>query len=139
MASLPKPFQRFNPRQVLGLLFSSLLAVACGSPKQFNAFPAADWREDRLGCTGRREALAGELEAIRRDLRGLTEPEILGLLGKPDSQELQGRGQKYFVYYLEKGPQCENARAVSQARTVAIRLNALGLVTELTYQRGQPR
>ncbi|MBC7921927.1 MAG: hypothetical protein H7Z75_12665 [Ferruginibacter sp.] len=138
MKPLPTPFQPFNPRGVLGLLIGSLLAVACGSPKQFN-FPAADWQRDRLGCTGRREALAGELEAIRRDLRGLTEPEILGLLGKPDAQALQGRGQKYFVYYLETGPQCDNARAVSQARTVAIRLNALGFVTELTYQRGQPR
>ena len=128
----------FNARQVLGWLVGSLLAVACGPPKQFD-FPAADWQGDRLGCTGRREALAGELEAIRRDLRGLTEPEILDLLGKPDSQALQGRGQKYFVYYLEKGPQCENERAAPQARTVAIRLNALGFVTELTYQRGQPR
>ena len=130
-------FLRIYSRAISWLLFL-LLCQACHSPKQFDHFDAHSWRSDPLGCKGNRQRLAAEFEKIRRELRGLSQTEITELLGKPDIQGLYTRHQKFFVYYLEKGPQCQHSQAESTARTIAVRFGALGYVTEVSYQQGRP-
>jgi hypothetical protein len=118
--------------------FLILIGQACSSPKQFNAFDSTSWRNDPFGCRGERLRLTNDFEKIRRSLRGLSQSDITDLLGKPDFQGLYTRHQKFFVYYMEKGPQCQHAQAESTARTVAVRFGALGNVTEVSYQQGRP-
>ncbi len=130
-------FLRIHARVISWLLFL-FLCQACHSPKKFDRFDAPGWRSDPLGCKGNRQRLAVEFEKIRRELRGLSQTEIMELLGKPDIQGLSTRHQKFFVYYLVTGPQCQNPPAESTARTVAVRFGALGYVTEVSYQQGRP-
>lgn len=60
------------------------------------------------------------------------------ILGKPDIHQLGGRNQKYYVYFLEKGPQCDDITQNSSALKVILRFNAVGLLSEITYQNDLP-
>ncbi|MES2732610.1 MAG: hypothetical protein V4714_12710 [Bacteroidota bacterium] len=120
-----------------------VVVTGCHSSSKFDwvasrHFKAEAWQQDKLGCLGQRDKLKQAFEAIRRDLRGSSQDEIIELLGKPDIQKLQTRHQKFFVYYLENGSQCQNPEASSQARTVVIRFNAIGYASEITYSQGRP-
>ena len=55
-----------------------------------------------------------------------------------DIQQLAERNQENYVYFLEKGPQCEAIKNPSKARTMAFRSSAMGLTTEITFQQGLP-
>ena len=128
---------------ITALLSTSWIALACdSSPKsdwaQGRPFHADVWKKDKLGCQGQREKLATEFDSIRRNLRGMSQDQLLKVLGNPDFQKLQTRNQKLYIYFVEKGEQCQNAQANSKARTVAIRFNAIGYATEITYQQGKP-
>ncbi len=59
-------------------------------------------------------------------------------LGKPDIHQLAGRNQKYYVYFLEKGPQCDDITQKSSALKMILRFNAVGLLSEITYQNDLP-
>jgi hypothetical protein len=126
---------RTHSRVLFLLVF---LCQACQAPKKFDQFDSNGWKSDRLGCQGNRQRLVAEFEKIRRELRGLSQSDITELLGKPDLQGLYTRNQRFFVYYLESGPQCQDAQAPSTARTVAVRFGALDYVTEISYQQGRP-
>ncbi|MFN8353876.1 MAG: hypothetical protein U0Y10_05510 [Spirosomataceae bacterium] len=97
------------------------------------------WRSDRGGCHEFRTTQMTTLKAAEGLIKGLTQNEVAEALGKPDRQQLADRNQKFFVYFLEKGPHCDDIKQVSEARSVAFRFSALGLVTEITYQNGMPR
>jgi len=125
------------------LLSAFWIALACDqSPKsdwgQARQFHADVWKKDKLGCQGQREKLSAEFDSIRRNLRGMSQDEILKVLGRPDFQNLQTRNQKLYIYFVENGEQCQNVQANSKARTVVIRFNAVGYATEITYQQGKP-
>lgn len=112
--------------------------ISCQEEKKFPNFQAEAWRQDKLGCLGTRQMLAQDFDSIRRDLNGLSQNQLLDILGRPDFQVLYKRNQKFYIYYLEPGNQCQGKPESSQARTVAIRLSALEKVTEVTYQNGKP-
>jgi hypothetical protein len=59
-------------------------------------------------------------------------------LGKPDRQLLAERNQEYYLYFLEEGTHCIKESNESLAKSVAIRFNAVGLASEITFQEGQP-
>ncbi len=101
---------------------------ACGKDLSVAGMDAQKWREDAHGCKGYREKVAGLLIEQRKNLIGANEKEIQHLLGKPDSRELQTRGQLYFVYEIKAGKGCENA---GNPRLLRIRFDALNRVTEL--------
>ncbi|CAA9221042.1 MAG: hypothetical protein AVDCRST_MAG56-400 [uncultured Cytophagales bacterium] len=113
--------------------------AACGSPKQIDGFDSAAWQADRLGCGGGRKALSQPFDSIRRQLKGLTQNELLDVLGKPDFQRLYQRNQKFYVYFLEPGAQCGGNADASRARTAVIRFSAIELVTEVYYDNGKPQ
>lgn len=71
--------------------------------------------------------------------KGLTQEEVLEVLGKPDFQRLYQRNQKFYVYFTEPGPQCEGNADASRARTVVLRFSAIELVTEVYYDSGKPK
>ena len=111
--------------------------IACTESKTFENFDAATWKQDKLGCQGERKRLAGDFEKIRRELLGLTQEEVLRLLGRPDFQLLLERTQKAYVYFVEPGVQCEGDRENSKARTVSFRFNAVNRATEVVYGEGK--
>lgn len=115
-----------------------IVLAGCGSPKQLEGFDSAAWKSDRMGCQGTRKSMRGQSDAIRLQLRGLSQDEVLDVLGKPDFQRLYQRNQKFYVYFVEPGPQCEGRSDASQARTLILRLSAIELVTEAYYETGKP-
>lgn len=123
-------------------LFGVLIAVyllGCGpAPDTFGKLDLKKWRSDRGGCKGVRAALEPDFRAELQNLKGKTANTIGEWLGRPDANLLAERNQKFYVYYLEKGPQCEQVGAKSRSRSVALRMSAVGVVTEITFQNGLP-
>ena len=65
-------------------------------------------------------------------MRGLKAEQIEEYLGKPDAQELYNRSQRYYIYFLEPGPKCENALEDPQA--LFVRFSAVGIANEFTIR-----
>jgi hypothetical protein len=124
-----------NHRSLLVLLFFCGM-IACTSKPTLENFDTDRWKADRGGCRGERALMLPALEANLAKFKGASSNHIGELLGRPDAQALAARNQEYYIYYLEKGPQCD--KLASQARTVAFRFSAIGLATEITFQQGQP-
>jgi len=112
--------------------------ISCSTPDRLGKLDLARWRDDRGGCKGDRLAQVAEFKAVREELKGKMANDINKILGLPDVNQLADRNQKFYVYFLENGPHCTDPKIKSQARSVALRISAIGLVTEITFQRGEP-
>ncbi len=122
-------------------LFVGLLLTlfACENPPtKLGNLDLATWRTDRNGCSGLRMKQLANFKAISQSLKGKSSNEISALLSRPDVNQLADRNQKFYVYFLETGPQCAQRGAQTDAQSVALRMSAVGLVTEITYQNGMP-
>ena len=124
------------------ILFWAILLIGlsgCGSaPDQFGKLDLKKWRGDRGGCNGVRATLVPGFKAEIQKLKGKTANTIGELLGRPDVNQIADRNQKFYIYFLEKGTHCDQAGGKSTSRSVAIRMSAIGLATEITFQNGIP-
>lgn len=120
----------------------SLLIVGafaqCSTEDRFGQLDLKKWRSDRGGCNGVRATLEPAFKAEVQNLKGKTSNTLGDWLGRPDANVLADRNQKFYVYYFERGPQCEQPGAKSKSRSVAIRFSAMGIATEITFQNGLP-
>ncbi len=121
-------------RLILCLAMMAIL-VSCGSG-ELVGFDADSWKNDANGCNGRRVAMKSIFEEQADKLIGLQENKLKAMLGKPDKQELYVRSQKFFVYYLEPGPLCENSTEFPL--TLHIRFNSLGNTNEVFLENARP-
>ena len=126
-------------RGTLLVAFFGLLLSSCyPAPDTFGKLDAKAWRSDRRGCNNVRAKLVDDLRAEVENLKGKAANDIGGILGGPDINQIADRNQKYYVYYLQPGPQCNDTKAQPSAPTVALRMSAMGVVTEITFQNGLP-
>ncbi|MFM1934057.1 MAG: hypothetical protein RL360_937 [Bacteroidota bacterium] len=119
-----------------GLLL--VLFTACTNQPDLNGFDVEAFKKDRGACLGTREKQIDWLKTHKMTWKGVSSNDLEDILGKPDIQQLADRNQEYYVYFLEKGEQCENIKNPSMARTMAFRFSAMGLTTEITFQQGLP-
>lgn len=113
--------------------------ASCRDKKvDFGKFDLQSFKTDRGGCEGKRVNLIEELKTIRPKILGLTENQIYETLGRYDFQILSRRNEKIFVFFLEKGPQCESIQNATQARSMILYFNASSLVKEVSFQFGSP-
>ena len=113
--------------------------MGCSSPPdRLGRLDLVKWRSDRSACAGIRPALVEDFKAEQPNLMGKFADEVGRVLGKPDIHQLGRRNQKFYVYFLEKGPQCEDITRKSPALKVILRFNAVGLLSEITYQNDLP-
>jgi hypothetical protein len=125
--------------RVLCILLLVTTTLACSSaPDQFGKLDLKKWRGDRGGCTGIRATLLPDFKAEIQNLKGKTTNTIGELLGRPDINQIADRNQKFYIYFLEKGTHCDQNGLKSNSRSVALRMSAIGLVTEITFQNGVP-
>ena len=96
------------------------------------------FKEDRGGCDNKRMAMQTALENVKDSLLTHSENELLATLGRYDFQILDRKNEKIFMFYLEPGPHCEQIQNESSARSMAIYLNSVSLVKEVTFQNGLP-
>lgn len=120
--------------KILFLTLFSLLSACSDAPEKIGNLDLKKWRGDRGGCNDARKTLEGDLRAVEKELKGKFADGVGELLGRPDIQQLGERNTKFYVYFLEKGPQCENMQSRSEARKVILKFNAVGLLSEITYQ-----
>jgi hypothetical protein len=115
------------------MLISGL--IACSSPPdKLGVLDLNKWRSDRGGCNNVRSTLQKDFKAVQGQLKGKFADDIGELLGRPDIHQLGERNVKFYVYFLEKGPQCQDMSKKSGAKKVILKFNAVGLLSEITYQ-----
>jgi outer membrane protein assembly factor BamE (lipoprotein component of BamABCDE complex) len=115
-----------------------LLSNCSSTPDTFGKLDLKKWRSDRGGCNSVRQTILPGFRAEIQNLKGKTANTIGDLLGRPDINQIADRNQKFYIYFIEKGIHCDTPGAKSNSRSVAIRFNAIGLATEITFQNGIP-
>jgi hypothetical protein len=115
-----------------------LLLSACTKQPKLDGIDLVKWKADFGGCKGDRLLMRDRLKELKEELKGTSAADMAQILGNPDLDQLADRNQKYYVYFLESGEHCLNIKQKSQARSMAIRFSAIGLATEVTFQKGTP-
>lgn len=107
-------------------LFTFLLCLtACSKPlPELQGIDLAVWQQDKNACNGKRLLMEAAITTEKDKLKGLSEMDVVELLGKPDVHELYRRNQKFFYYYVTPGPDCADPE--EQSRKLEIRFNAMG-------------
>lgn len=115
-------------------LFFCVTFYSCNKPPDISNFDEEAWRADKMACLNTRSGLEKKIMAVKDELKGLSQQEIVELLGRPEMQELYTRGQKFFIYYLTPAPDCrkgQNTTIDGMVRLLYIRFSALNQVNEL--------
>ena len=123
------------------VLIISILTIfsACSTKERhFGKFDFSAWKSDRNACNAVRTNMVEDLKKLKEELKGLSQNEVFEYFGRYDLQLLDARNTKAFVYFLEKGEQCETTKKTSQARTMVLRFNAVSLVNEVDFMVGIP-
>ncbi|WP_206019640.1 hypothetical protein [Runella sp. SP2] len=103
-------------------------------PDKIGTLDLKKWRSDRGGCEGIRKNQLGDFKKIEAQLLKKHIDEVGQLLGRPDIHQLAGRDQKFYVYFFEKGPHCNDITKKSEGPKVILRFNAIGYLAEVTHQ-----
>lgn len=119
--------------QKLLLLSVILLVISCGkvSPT-FEGIDLSQWKEDKFGCKGVRLAARDQFVQQQEKLKGLTEAEIIALLGRPDHNELYKRNQKFYHYFIASQEKCPETKSATLKMT--LRFNAMGRAKEVAFE-----
>ncbi|MEN9960607.1 MAG: hypothetical protein RL045_859 [Bacteroidota bacterium] len=125
-------------RILTALALLLLISVSCTNQPDLTGFDVEGFKKDRGSCLGTREKQIDWLKTHKMTWKGVSSNDLEDILGKPDIQQLADRNQEYYVYFLEKGPHCNQMTNPSKARTMAFRFSAMGLTTEITFQQGLP-
>jgi hypothetical protein len=118
--------------------FIIFLLASCTKKPVLVGLDVALFKNDRGACQGHRVQQIVWLKTNKMTWKGVSSNDVEDILGKPDIQQLADRNQEYYIYFLEKGEQCEKITNPSQAKSMAFRFSAIGLVTEITFQNGIP-
>ncbi len=111
------------------LLSSLLICVACSKPApELADFNLDTWKDDLKGCKGNRVQYLKPLDAQRDKLKGLSERDLIKVLGRPDRNDLSQRHEKYYSYFIEPAPECKGDSATT---ILEIRFNATGVSKEV--------
>lgn len=113
------------------LRFSAFLFVcfACSKPiPELNDIDLSVWKNDLKGCKGDRVQFFKPLNEQKDKLKGLSEIDLVKLLGKPDRNDLSERNEKYYSYFIEPAVECGKDSATM---ILEIRFNATGVSKEV--------
>jgi hypothetical protein len=107
--------------------------MSCGKPlPQLDGIDLKQWKDDKFGCNGFREKTVDALFSQKDKLKGLSEDDILKLIGRPDQNELYKRSQKFYHYFVGVSAKCDPAK--QNAKQLSIRFNAMNLAKEVVIE-----
>ncbi|HEX8059292.1 MAG TPA: hypothetical protein VF473_00085 [Cyclobacteriaceae bacterium] len=114
------------------LLFSVLvLCVSCSRPvPELSGFDKVVWKNDPKGCNGERVQYLKGLNEQRDKLKGLSEADLVTLLGNPDKRELSEHHEKFYSYFIEPSVDC--GKGDSSTTVLEVRFNATGVSKEVS-------
>lgn len=104
----------------------------CHQQKDLEGFDEEKWKSDGQGCLGHRSEMIEAVRNVKQKLKGMSQEGIQAVLGKPTRHELYRRNQKFFIYQVGPGAQCQNGSA--NATILEIRFDALGRADEIVFQ-----
>ena len=111
------------------------VSTHCRPKIAFPEFNSTAWIKDSFAYQNVRSKMLPELKKIRRELRGLAISQLMGVLGKPDSEALLAGNERIYYYYLQPGTQCQNKQELSNANKLMVRFNALEQVSEVLFEQ----
>jgi hypothetical protein len=107
-----------------------VLLMACERPlPTFDGADMLKWKNDKMGCQGERKGMRAALERQKAKLQGLSESQIIKLLGRPDQNELYKRNQKFYYYWIT-GSECSTDTAKVK---LGIRFTAMSIAKEISF------
>jgi hypothetical protein len=110
------------------------IVVSCGQKiPDLENFDRETWTTDKNACSNKRSAISQPLLDQKAKLLSLNEMQIVELLGKPDRNELYKRNQKFYYYFIQPAPECENEKG-SDSKKLTIRFTAMGVANEITIE-----
>jgi hypothetical protein len=120
---------RLNKSSILCILFF----ISCGKPlPNFENVDLKLFAEDKNACKENRAKMLSAIDDQKEKLLGLSEMQIVDLLGNPDHNELYKRNQKFYYYFLQPSVNCNKASNTPQR--LIIRFNAMGLAKEVSVE-----
>ena len=119
----------------LYIIFFILFIAGCSSNVSVS-FDNESWKLDSYGCQDKRIKIHKSIIEYQNEILGLTNKEIIKILGKPERNELYQRNQKFFIYYISPASKCNTINS-EETLFLFIRFNAVGLSQEVFVQ-GNP-
>ena len=107
--------------------------MACSRTPELKGFDTEKWINDKGGCENYRISVVDTLISQSEGLMGLSQNQMADLLGKADQHELYERSQKFFIYHLESGKNCESYQG-KYFNALYIRFNSLDQAVAFTIQ-----
>lgn len=120
-------------KHLLGILALTLIVFSCSSLPEIENVDLEKWKEDKHGCKSYRIEVIDEILNQKEKLKGLTQNDIIKLMGTADQHELYERSQKFFIYHLEPGNGCENFDG-KYFKAFYIRFNSLDQAIDFIIQ-----
>jgi hypothetical protein len=110
-----------------------IVCASCSRPvPELDQFDQKSWKDDFKGCKGVRGSLLTSLKEQRDKLKGLSEQDLVTLLGRPDANDLSEHHEKFYYYFIEPGPGCPGVD--SAGLSLIIRFNATGVSKEIVFE-----
>ncbi len=117
----------------LAFLGLCLLILSCGKPlPDLSPIDLNQWKADKGGCAQTRTRFLVDLQNQKEELKGLSEKDIITLLGRPDQNELYKRNQKFYRYDITPGKSCVSPLVAGQR--LVIRFTAMGYAKEVSIE-----
>lgn len=117
----------------LSLLFSVLFLVSCSKPlPEITGVDFNVWKNDHKGCKSERGQFIDALKDQRDKLKGLSERDLISVLGSPDRNDLSEHHGKHYYYFVAPGPGCTGADSIGLS--LIVRFNATGVSKEVTIE-----
>lgn len=116
------------------LLCSLLLLVCFSCSRPIPEITGVDlnaWKDDSYGCKGNRKTYVGAIREQRDKLKGLSERDLVNVLGKPDKLDLSEHHEKFYYYYIVP-VSCDPPNGATTS--LIVRINATGVSKEVTLE-----
>lgn len=89
-----------------------------------------EWKLDKNACENLRSGSIDEVIDNKNHFLNWPERQISNYFGRPDRHRLSKRHQKFYVYFLETGRQCDESKS-EFGRFIQFRIDATGYVNEI--------
>jgi len=118
--------------KILAWIGLFLILFSCGKQlPDLGPIDLIQWKSDKGGYKAQRLAYLEELKNQKDELKGLSEKDIIKLLGRPDHNELYKRNQKFYYYDIDPGKSCGDEK---EGQQLIIRFTAMGYSKEVSIQ-----
>jgi len=110
--------------------------LACTEVPELENIDLKEWKQDKDACNEYRIEVVDNLLSQKGKLKGLSQNEMIHLLGTADKHQLYERSQKFFIYYLEPNENC-NQYTEGYIKALYIRFNSLDQAVDFNIQKVQ--